>query len=142
MAEKLKIEVWKDGKLAATADNNVKAVDIHHSGFPPGIAFWIPILDLERITVFEHLAGSPLSAFLDNAGVRIHYLNPENDEELDEDQLEPVFYVHGRSETARGNTTVSSVVLLWLDAPSEQLPPKRVLLSELPAIYKEVVDLL
>jgi hypothetical protein len=141
-SDSIEVEVFKNERLVATARSNVRIVEPVLQGLPRTTAFNIPLLDLERMVVFDHLAGAPLSRFLDRAGLRVHHLHPETDEELDSDMIEPVFYVHGRSETARGSMTVSAVCLIWFDCPIDGLPRDRDLLPQLPYIYKEVTKIL
>lgn len=141
-SDSIEVEIFNGGQLVATAKNSIRMVEPALPGLSRAKAFSIPRLNLERMIVFDHLAGAPLSQFLNNAGLRIRHLHPETSKELDVDLLEPVFYVHGRSETARGDTTVSAVVLIWFDCAPDSLPRDRDLLPQLPYIYKEVTNLL
>ena len=126
-----KIEIFKDGERVAICDANIREVDLTVGGFPPMTAFSLPQVELERIKIFEHLNGRPLSAFFNEAGIHISYVGTDA-------QIEPIFYVHGRSETMRGNTTISAVVLIHFDCSDEELPKTRQLALQLPRIYREI----
>jgi hypothetical protein len=68
------------------------------------------------------LAGKPLGSFFNAAGVEV-------DDGL---RVEPVYYVHGRSEAIRGRTTVNAVVLAH---PLGEIDPRAFMLQT-PQIYK------
>jgi hypothetical protein len=129
------VEVFKDGELVAVCKESIRSVDVKIDGLPPLTAYSLPRVELERIRVFEHLNGRPLSAFFNEAGARITSSGPNVE---DKSEVEPVFYIHGRSETMRGKTTVSAVILVHFRCEAVDLPSSRELLPQLPAIYKEI----
>lgn len=126
-----RVEIYKGGQQVASCEENIRDVEVEVEGLPPLTAFSLPVVELERTKVFEHLNGRPLSAFFNEAGLRV-FVGEESDE------LEPVFYIHGRSETMRGNTTVSAVILARFNCPEEELPTTREVAPQLPRIYKEI----
>ena len=130
-----KVEVFKDGERVAWCDKHVKQVEVVIEGLPPMRAFSLPLVNLDRKKIFEHLNGKPLTSILGNSGIRVTH-----GEEAE--SLEPAFYIHGRSETMRGNTTVSSVVLAKFDCADDQLPEHRELIPRLPKIYRKVSALI
>jgi hypothetical protein len=140
-----KVEVFKSGELIATCDENIRSVEVSMADLPPMTVFSLPLVELERIKIFEHLNGRPLSSFFNKAGIRVHEVDVGDDERAATDtnwsrDVEPVFYIHGRSETMRGKTTVSAVILAQFRCPEEDLPSIKDLLPQLPAIYKEIAS--
>lgn len=138
-----KVEIYKGGELVATCRDLVRAVNVTIEGFPPIEAFSLPLVELERRKVFEHLNGRPLSSFFNEAGLKIDEVDVGDKERAATDtnwsrEIEPVFYVHGRSETMRGETTVSAVVLIRFECKPESVPKARDVAAQLPKIYKEV----
>ena len=126
------VEVFKAGKLVATAREGIKTAAVRFDGFPDMEAVSMPRVELNRTVLFEHMNGRPLSAFFNGCGIVIQ----RGEDEKDWQQLEPLFYVHGRSEALRGNVTVTAVVLVKF--PTGQEPDPRELLPKLPAIYKVI----
>jgi hypothetical protein len=96
-------------------------VEMDFEDLPHLQLFHMPIVKLDRICLFEHMAGKPLSSFLNASGV-----------EVDGVRMEPAYYVHGRSEAIRGRTTVSAVVLAHSESPIDPL----VFMAKSPEIYK------
>ena len=85
-------------------------------------------LSLSPPVLFEHLAGTGLAKFLQNAAI---YLDGEP---LDYD----LHYVHGRSEVMRGKSFISSVLLA-------RTQPRNVMgllewMSSMPGIYKKYLE--
>lgn len=126
-----KVEVYKNGSAVACCKENIRYVDVQVEGLPPLTAFSLPVVELERTKIFEHLNGRPLSSFFNGAGLRVFF-----DDETD--LIDPVFYIHGRSETMRGDTVVSAVILARFNCSGEELPKTRELVPQLPKIYKEI----
>jgi hypothetical protein len=118
--------VYKDGEEVARCARG-KIVEMDFEGLPHLELFHIPILKLNRIFLFEHMAGKPLGSFFNYSGV-----------DVEGRRVEPVFYVHGRSEAIRGKTTVSAVVLAY---PHGEIDPRDFLLKT-PQIYKQFTTLI
>ena len=62
-------------------------------------------IKLEHMIVFEHLAGTALSKWLNNSSLKVTLADGT------ERQIDNLRYVHGRSEVMKGKQTISSVVL-------------------------------
>jgi len=127
-----RVEIYKSGRMVAFAEQGIKTVSIGMAGIPPMEAFSLPIVELDRRVVFEHMQGRPLSDFFDFSGARVEYA------EAEEAELQPMFYVHGRSEALRGNMTVTAVVLIRFDCPPDQVPSVREIRLNTPEIYRKV----
>ena len=134
--EIVSIEVFKEGRLVATAQEGIKTAAVSSTGFPDMDAFIMPRVELDRTVLFEHMNGRPLSAFFNVCGIVIQ----RGEDETDRQQLEPLFYVHGRSEALRGNVTVTAVVLVKFPAGQEPNPVD--LVPKLPAMYKVISQIL
>ena len=120
-----KVEVWKDSQLVCDCDLGVKRTELQLEGLPKLTLFSLPKTQLHRRFIFEHLHGRPLSEVFNGAGLRVI-----TDEGVGE--IEPLLFVHGRSESIRGNTTVNAVVLAY---PHDEYDLK-VFVSKVPEIYK------
>lgn len=118
--------IYKDGEEVATCAGG-KIVEMDFEGLPHLQLFHMPVVKLARMGLFEHMAGKPLGSFFNGSGI-----------EVDEVRIEPVYYVHGRSEAIRGRTTVSAVVLAH---PMGEVDPRAFLLQT-PQIYKRFSGLI
>lgn len=122
------VKVYKDGELVATAVHVQKVnvpwpwVGVHKENklaLPdPTVftCFHLPQVKLERILVFKVLNKMPLSSIFNGAGL-----------EMDEERIEPVYYVRGVVETFRGNPNVTGVVLAQPSLPVSQMDFARIL---------------
>jgi hypothetical protein len=127
-------EAYPDGEPVATSIGDVREADIHIDGLPQLTCFSLPKIKLERMVIFQVLQRRPLSDFLNGALLRLDYKRLENERAGWRGRMiEPVYYVHGRVETFRGETTVSAVVLAYVHGEIGT----RELASKLPEIYKE-----
>lgn len=133
-----KIEIFKDGDLVATCFKGIKLLFFESEELPPATVYNLPVIELDRKKVFEHLNGRPLSSFLNRSGIRIHH--SKDDTQIQE--IEPIFYIHGRSETVRGTTKVTAVILMLFHCSEEQLPRQRDLISMTPRLYREISKLI
>jgi hypothetical protein len=137
-----KVEIFKDGELVATCSRNVKIIPfIVIPGFhlfPKISAFSLPEVELNRRKIFEVLNGKPLGALFNESGIRMFFADAEPEPR----DIEPVFFVHGRCETMRGNTTISAVILLQFHCEREKLPTKSDILLHTPKLYQEISKLL
>lgn len=130
MAEDSKeVKMYKDGKLVATASTGKKISFSMpwEEGTINFIGFYMPQIYFERQFVFEALHRKPMKDFFNGGGV-----------EMGGEQVEPVYFVHGRLETFRGNLEVTSIVLVKPDRPVKG----RDLALKLPDIYKLVAQLI
>lgn len=119
------VKIYKGGELVATA-RNVRKVKVRSgkSGEEIGwTCFHMPKVDLGRIQVFHILNGRPLSEVFNDSGV-----------DMEGEQLEPVYYIHGLVETYRGNPSITSVVL---GKPDEPINIKQ-FIPQLPDLYRRV----
>ena len=134
MAEEIvEVQLFKAGRLIATAREGVKTTYVSVDDLPNMNAISMPRVELDRSVLFEHMNGRPLSAFFNGCGASI---SRSCDEEGPE-QVEPLFYVHGRSEALKGQVTVTAVVLVKFVVGEE--PDPRELLPKLPEIYEVVI---
>lgn len=124
------VEIFKNGERVAEADPPVKYFPLDFLDFPRLQILSLPRVTLDRIIIFKHLQGAPLSDFFNGCGVRL--IHPGNHFSA----REPFFYVHGRSETIRGTTRVTAVVLATFEDGS--LPDVRKFAGKLPELYREV----
>lgn len=119
--------IWKGGKVVATATSLRKAT-LSQLVADELRLFFFSSIQLTPPVLFEHLAGKALSAFLEGCGL-----------ETDDEHVEPLRYVHGRTETMRGASRVSSVLLAEIRHPE---PVDEALwLSNLPTIYTKFLAL-
>jgi hypothetical protein len=117
---------YKDGELVGRSEVH-KIIEMDVEGLPHLELFHMPLVKLERLCLFEHMAGKPLSSFFNNGGL-----------EIEERKLEPVYFVHGRSEAIRGRTTVSAVVLAYPHGTID----RAAFMLKTPEIYKRFATLL
>lgn len=124
--------IYKNDRFVALSTSGVKVDGLKMEDFPTFTAYSLPRIDLDRVVLFEHMQGRPLSAFLDLCGgkFRIHV----DQERERKEEIEPLFYVHGRSEAMRGNMTVSAVILAHFSSIVDF--DTRRITGELPKIYK------
>ena len=132
------VQLFKDGECIATA-TNVRSVnvpwpwsEVHSSpeALPQPVVFTcyhLPRVKLERMVIFRVLNGQPLSTIFNDSGI-----------DIDGEQIEPLYYVHGLVETIRGNPNVTAVVLT---KPSLAID-KRDFAKLLPELYKRFTVLL
>lgn len=90
--------------------------------------YYFPKIKLTPIVLFEHLSGVALLQFLDHSTLISH----------DKDRIEGLRYVHGRSETMRGSSKISSVLLV---KPSEVPSDSSTWFTYLPAIYEKFLGM-
>lgn len=123
----MKLTLWKGGRVVATATSMRKAT-LSEIVSDELRLFFFPTIELTPPVLFEHLAGKALAAFLEKCGL-----------ETDEEHVEPLRYIHGRTETMRGKNRISSVLLAEVRHPE---PVDEALwLSNLPTIYKKFLAL-
>lgn len=123
----MKLTLWKGGRVVATATSMRKAT-LSEIVADELRLFFFPTIELTPPVLFEHLAGKALAAFLEKCGL-----------ETDEEHVEPLRYIHGRTETMRGKNRISSVLLAEVRHPE---PVDEALwLSNLPTIYKKFLAL-
>jgi hypothetical protein len=133
------VKIFKGGELVATAQH-VRQVNVPmplkevHGEVPlatdvPTVwrCFHLPKVKLERMYVFRILNRQPLSEIFNDAGV-----------ELDEERVEPVYYIHGLVETFRGNPSITAVCL---GKPNQPVNIKE-FASRLPELYRRFSALL
>lgn len=129
------VGLHKDGVLVALAQLPTKAE------IPPFFAevdsiklYYFKKIILVPVVVFEHLAGNPLSKWLDCCQiVDIPLGSPLGPE------AETLRYVYGRSEVIRGKNTISSVLLAEVHF-TKLLEPYR-WSAYLPEIYRKFLTL-
>lgn len=129
--KKADLTIWKEDRQIAKAERCTP-------GIIPGEAFgglesvhcyYFPQVKLAPPVLFEHLAGTALMQFLDHCSLVF-------DEEAC-DMVDGLRYVHGRSETMKGSSRISAVLLAKpkggpMDDPTWMI--------HLPAIYKRFLD--
>lgn len=121
-------QIFREGELVAQmVGETFQRVELELEGLPRMTLYGLSRVRLERRFLFEHLQGAPLMRWFNGAGLSLMTLESEPD------LIEPVWYVHGRSETMRGNTMVSAVVLAQLHGECKP----RSLAVRLPEIYKK-----
>lgn len=132
------VKIYKDGEPIATA-THVRSVkvpwpwsEVHSSpeALPDPVVFTcyhLPQVKLERMVIFRVLNGQPLSTIFNDSGI-----------EIDGEQVEPLYYVHGLVETIRGNPNVTAVVLAKPNLPVD----KQEFVKRLPELYKRFSALL
>jgi len=126
-----KVNIFQNGERVARCTANIKETSASLPGLPLLRAFLLPIVGLERLQVFAHLNGQPLSSFFNNSEIEVFYTDSQTVH-----TVEPMFYLFGRSETFRGNTTVSAVILInFFGHDSFQILD---VLPQFPKIYKEL----
>jgi hypothetical protein len=122
-----KYTIWKGGKVVATA-TSMRRATLTELVADELRLFFFPSIQLTPPVLFEHLAGKALGAFLEGSGL-----------ETDSEHVEPLRYVHGRTETMRGTNKISSVLLAEIRHPE---PVDEALwLSNLPTIYTKFLAL-
>ena len=128
------VEIYKDGRLVAHAQPPVK---VEIEAFFAGVDS-IRLNHFKRITlvptvVFEHLAGTSLSNYLNDCQIVTPPQSPLGPE------AETLKYVFGRSEVMRGKNTISSVLLA--DFHFTKTMAKHEWFSYLPEIYKKFLSM-
>lgn len=121
----MEARVFKDGEQVAEC-GQVKIVEMDFEGLPHLELFHMPVVKLHRLVLVEHMTGKPLSSFFNNSGL-----------EIEERKLEPIYFVHGRSEAIRGRTTVSAMVLAYPHGPID----RPAFMLKTPQIYKRFTTL-
>ena len=119
------IKLKKNKELVATADEMVERVP-PNSKYVETLYFFHKI-SLSPPCVFIHLSGTGLMAFLDHCRI----VNEGS-------KIEDLRYMHGRSESLKGEIEVTSVLLAKLREPI----PEPLWLEQLPEIYAEFVKTL
>lgn len=123
------VQVDKDGRDIAT----VPVWDTKNVKLPPdpkwlGVeqiqCYYFPRIKLTNSVVWEVMAGTALSQYLDHCNLSIM---------KDSVRIEDLRYVHGRAEVMKGRPSISTVLLVRV---RPQLPEAQ-WLSYLPAIYEE-----
>jgi|GEM_PF-5617601 len=123
------VKIFKDGELVAKA-SHVRVVDVP---LPMGaetlnvMCFHLPRVQLERKFVFSVLYRTPMSQIFNESGI-----------EIDDERHEPVYYIHGRVETFRGDPTISAVVV---GKPDRPINPRE-FVPKLPDLYRRFSELL
>lgn len=123
----MKVSIWKDGRVVATA-LSMRRATLPDSPVGSLQLFFFPTITLAPPVVFEHLAGRALSWFLDRCGLEV---------EVGDELYEPLRYVHGRTETMKGRHKVSSVLLAKVDGQVDEVK----WLATLPSIYSKFLAL-
>jgi len=101
----------------------------------PGVQlqlYYFSEIKLSPKAVFQHLAGTPLRAWLDGSGF---VATPSKEED---EPVGPLRYVHGRSEVMKGRHYISTVLLAKLAGDTSEAA----WMSAIPAIYKKFTALL
>lgn len=126
----MRIKIVKDKRRIATAE---KFVQHQVGGDVVDSLFFFHRISLEPPIMFEHLAGTGLTGFLDRSRLVI-----ENDgEKLIWHDLR---YVHGRSEALKGEHDVTSVLLAYIK-PGVQVNELE-WIGQLPDIYQNFLKTL
>jgi hypothetical protein len=98
------ITIWKDGRLIAEAPRCAPTLLPGEKGWE-GITnlqcYYFSKINLSPPILFEHLAGSALTKYLDRADLHLPAEEP----------IQKLRYVHGRSEAMKGRCKVGAVLL-------------------------------
>ena len=116
------IKLKQNTELVATANEMMVHLPLDNQVVQT--LYFFPRISLSPPVIFVHMSGTGLMAFLDHCRLIFG-------EEPDKKKVEDLRYVHGRSETLKGETEVTSVLLAKLSQPISE----PTWLEQVPEIY-------
>ena len=126
------VTIYKDGEQIAssTAGRRVSVPAEWKDDTIPPVVFdcvYMPEIFLHRLIVIRILQGAPLSSIFNPCAAR-----------FGEEEIEPLYYVHGNVEVIQGNPYITSVVLA---RPNRELKPREIA-PLLPTLFKRCMALI
>jgi len=123
------VTIYKDGESVAHYHGAPRIVEMQLDDLPKLTCFGFPTIALDRRIIFQLLNRRPLMDVFNGVGIEV---KEEKQDETNIERTEPVYLVHGRQETYRGETTINAVVLAYVHG---KIKPRE-LATKLPEIYR------
>lgn len=140
---RLGIKIYKDGRHIADADAMQKVITTtdKYPGIRTLFLWYFPTIKMTPPVVFEHLAGQALVRFLDRCSLLFQEQDDDGNPVGDQQAVEFLRYVHGRSEVMKGQPKISAVLLARLDCiePLHDIPMAD-WIGYMPAIYTHFLE--